>query len=48
MAANIEKFDLVIASEVVEHLDDRVLFFKETSKLLKNKILQAKNIKLVV
>ena len=32
-----KKFDLVIASEVVEHLDDRVLFFKETSKLLKNK-----------
>ena len=32
-----KRFDLVIASEVVEHLDDRVLFFKETSKLLKNK-----------
>ena len=32
-----KKFDLIIASEVVEHLDDRVLFFKETSKLLKNK-----------
>ena len=37
-----KKFDLVIASEVVEHLDDRVLFFKETSKLLKNKILSSR------
>ena len=32
-----KKFDLVIASEVVEHLDNRSLFFKEVSKLLKNK-----------
>ena len=32
-----KKFDLVIASEVVEHLDNRILFFKEASKLLKNK-----------
>ena len=32
-----KKFDLVIASEVVEHLDNRNLFFKEVSKLLKNK-----------
>ena len=32
-----KKFDLIIASEVVEHLDNRGLFFKEVSKLLKNK-----------
>ncbi len=32
-----KKFDLVIASEVVEHLDNRILFFEEVSKLLKNK-----------
>ncbi len=32
-----KKFDLVIASEVVEHLDNRSLFFKEVSNLLKNK-----------
>ena len=32
-----KKFDLIIASEVVEHLDNRILFFKEASKLLKNK-----------
>ena len=32
-----KKFDLVIASEVVEHLDNRNLFFEEVSKLLKNK-----------
>ena len=32
-----KKFDLVIASEVVEHLDNRSLFFEEASKLLKNK-----------
>ena len=32
-----KKFDLIIASEVIEHLDNRSLFFKETSKLLKNK-----------
>ena len=32
-----QKFDLVIASEVIEHLDNRILFFDEVSKLLKNK-----------
>ena len=32
-----KKFDVVIASEVVEHLDNRNLFFEEVSKLLKNK-----------
>ena len=32
-----KKFDLIIASEVIEHLDNRSLFFKEVSKLLKNK-----------
>ncbi len=32
-----KKFDLIIASEVVEHLDNRSLFFKEASKLLKNR-----------
>ena len=32
-----KKFDLVIASEVVEHLDNRNLFFEEVSKLLNNK-----------
>ena len=32
-----KKFDVIIASEVVEHLDNRILFFKEASKLLKNK-----------
>ena len=32
-----KKFNLVIASEVVEHLDDRNIFFKEVSKLLQNK-----------
>ena len=32
-----KKFDLVIASEVIEHLDNRILFFKEVSTLLKNK-----------
>ncbi len=32
-----KKFDLVIASEVIEHLDNRILFFEEISKLLKNK-----------
>ena len=31
-----KQFDLIIASEVVEHLDNRNLFFKEISKLLKN------------
>ncbi len=30
------KFDLIIASEVVEHLDDRAIFFEEVSKLLNN------------
>ena len=30
-------FDLIIASEVIEHLDNRNLFFKEVSELLKNK-----------
>ena len=32
-----KKFDLVIASEVIEHLDNRILFFEEVSKLLKNR-----------
>ena len=32
-----KKFDLVIASEVIEHLENRDLFFWEVSKLLKNK-----------
>ena len=32
-----KQFDLIIASEVIEHLDNRSLFFKEISKLLKNK-----------
>ena len=32
-----KKYDLIIASEVVEHLDNRSLFFMEASKLLKNK-----------
>ena len=32
-----KKFDLIIASEVVEHLNNRSIFFKEASKLLKNK-----------
>ena len=32
-----KKFDLIIASEVVEHLENRSLFFEEVSKLLKNK-----------
>ena len=32
-----KNFDLIIASEVIEHLDNRNLFFKEVSKLLKNK-----------
>ncbi len=32
-----KKFDLIIASEVIEHLDNRNLFFKEVSELLKNK-----------
>ena len=32
-----KQFDLIIASEVIEHLDNRILFFKEISKLLKNK-----------
>ena len=32
-----KKFDLIIASEVIEHLDNRGLFFKGVSKLLKNK-----------
>ena len=32
-----KKFDLIIASEVIEHLDNRSLFFEEISKLLKNK-----------
>ena len=32
-----KKFDLVIASEVIEHINNRNLFFKEISKLLKNK-----------
>ena len=31
-----KKFDLVIASEVIEHLDNRSLFFEQVSKLLKN------------
>ena len=31
-----QKFDLIIASEVIEHLDNRSLFFKEVSKLLNN------------
>ena len=32
-----KKFDLIIASEVIEHLDNRSLFFAEVSKLLRNK-----------
>ena len=32
-----KKFDLIIASEVIEHLDNRSLFFEEVSRLLKNK-----------
>ena len=32
-----KQFDLIIASEVIEHLDNRSLFFKEISKLLKHK-----------
>ena len=32
-----KNFDLIIASEVIEHLDNRNLFFEEISKLLKNK-----------
>ena len=32
-----KRFDLIIASEVIEHLDNRILFFKEVSTLLKNK-----------
>ena len=32
-----KNFDLIIASEVIEHLDNRNLFFKKVSKLLKNK-----------
>ena len=32
-----KQFDLIIASEVIEHLDNRILFFKEVSTLLKNK-----------
>ena len=32
-----KKFDLIIASEVIEHIDNRGLFFKGVSKLLKNK-----------
>ncbi len=32
-----KKFDLVIASEVIEHLDNRILFFEKVSKLLKNR-----------
>ena len=31
-----KRFDLIIASEVIEHLDDRSLFFKGVSKLLKD------------
>ena len=31
-----QKFDLIIASEVIEHLDNRSLFFKEVSRLLNN------------
>lgn len=30
-----KKFDLIIASEVIEHIDNRCLFFEEVSKLLK-------------
>ena len=32
-----KKFDLIIASEVIEHLDNRSLVFEDVSKLLKNK-----------
>ena len=32
-----KKFDLIVASEVIEHLDNRSLFFEEVSKLLKNR-----------
>ncbi len=32
-----KKFDIVIASEVIEHLDNRILFFEEVSKLLNNR-----------
>ena len=32
-----KQFDLIIASEVIEHLDNRSFFFKQISKLLKNK-----------
>ena len=32
-----KQFDLIIASEVIEHLDNRNLFFEEVSKLLRNK-----------
>ena len=32
-----KKFKLIIASEVIEHVDDRTLFFSEVSKLLENK-----------
>ncbi len=31
------KFDVIVASEVIEHINDRRLFFEEVSKLLKNK-----------
>ena len=31
-----KKFDLVVASEVIEHLDNRAQFFQEISKLLNN------------
>lgn len=30
------KFDLIIASEVIEHVENRILFFSYISKLLKN------------
>ena len=32
-----KKFNLIIASEVVEHVENRVLFFSQISKLLENK-----------
>ena len=31
-----KRFELVIASEVIEHVDDRTLFFSEVTKLLEN------------
>ena len=32
-----KQFDLIIASEVIEHVDNRTEFFSQVSKLLKNK-----------